>query len=70
LSEPLPADSSPLVDLTGMTLERIRQICDPSARLDPDDLANRPVLRRALLRLRQEATQGEQTLAGFSNLIF
>jgi hypothetical protein len=53
-----------------MTLERIRQLCDPSADLDPDGLANRPVLRRALLRIRREAAQGEETFAGFSNHIF
>lgn len=53
-----------------MTLERIRQLCDPSADLDPDDLANRPVLRRALLRVRREAAREEQTFAGFNNHIF
>lgn len=70
MSEPPAEDSSALVDLTGMTLERIRQLCDPSADLDPDGLANRPVLRRALLRIRREAAQGEETFAGFSNHIF
>jgi hypothetical protein len=67
LSEPPVED---LVDLTGMTLERIRQLCDPSADLDPDGVANRPVLRRALLRIRRETAQGEQTFAGFNDYIF
>ena len=70
MSEPPAEDSSYLVDLTGMTLERIRQLCDPSADLDPDGLANRPALRRALLRIQREAAQEEETFAGFSNHIF
>jgi hypothetical protein len=53
-----------------MTLERIRQLCDPSADLDPDGLANRPALRRALLRIRRETAQGEETFAGFNDCIF
>jgi len=70
LSEPPAEDSSALVDLTGMTLERIRQLCDPSVGLDPDGLANRPVLRRALLRMRREAAQEEETFAGFNDCVF
>jgi len=70
LSEPPAEDSSALIDLTGMTLERIRQLCDPSADLDPDGLANRPALRRALLRIRRETAQGEETFAGFNDCIF
>jgi hypothetical protein len=70
LSEPPAEDSSSLVDLTGMTLERIRQICDSSADLDPDGLANRPVLRWALLRVQREAAEGEQSFAGHNNHIF
>ena len=70
MSEPPAEDSSSLVDLTGMTLERIRQLCDLSADLDPDGLANRPVLRKALLRVQRETALDEQTFAGFSNHIF
>jgi len=68
LTEPPAQESSRLVDLTGMTLARIRQLCDPSA--DPDgfaDLAIRPALRRALLRVQLEAARGDETFAGFDN---
>jgi hypothetical protein len=70
LSEPPAEDGTSLVDLTGMTLERIRQLCDPSADLDLDGLANRPVLRGALLRVWREAAEGEQTFAGHNNQVF
>jgi hypothetical protein len=52
-----------------MTLARIRQLCDLSADPDgPEDLAIRPALRRALLRVRLEAALGDETFAGFDNV--
>lgn len=69
MSEPPAQESSRLVDLTGMTLARIRQLCDLSADPDgPEDLAIRPALRRALLRVRLEAALGDETFAGFDNV--
>jgi uncharacterized protein len=70
LSEPPAEDGSYLVDLTGMTLERIARLCDPAAGLDPDGLEDRPVLRRALLRVREETERGQETFAGFNNKLF
>jgi hypothetical protein len=64
----LPAEeAASLADVTGMTLERIRQLCAPSAGLDPDHLTGRPVLREALLRLWRETEQGEESFAGFND---
>jgi hypothetical protein len=68
LSEPVPDEAAPLVDLSGITLERIAKLCGSSAdSLDPADVTDRPVLRRALLRVRQEGESSGGLLAGFSS---
>jgi len=58
------------IDLTGLTLEDIRALADPSADLDPDSLTDRPALRQALRRIREEAAFAQQTYAGFDNQCF
>lgn len=70
MSELQAEDGSYLVDLTGMTLDRIARLCDASADLDPDGLAERPVLQRAFLRVREETERGQETFAGFDNYVF
>lgn len=64
-----PPDSQ-LADLTGITLERIARLCDEETGLDPDDIADRPVLRAALLRVRQEAEREYESFAGFNDAAF
>lgn len=68
MTEPAPDEAAPLVDLSGITLERIARLCGPSAGgLDPDDVTDRPVLRRALLRVQREGERSSGLFAGFSS---
>lgn len=68
MSEPAADEAAPLVDLSGITLERIARLCGPSAgNLDPDDVTDRPLLRRALLRVQQEGERSSGLLAGFNS---
>jgi hypothetical protein len=68
LTEPAPDEAEPLVDLSGITLERIARLCRASASgLDPDDLKDRPVLRRAMRKVQREGERGSGLLAGFSS---
>jgi hypothetical protein len=68
LTEPAPNEAAPLVDLSSTTLERIARLCGPAAdRLDPEDVADRPVLRRALLKVKQEGERNSELFAGFSS---
>jgi hypothetical protein len=68
LTDLAPDDTAPLVDLSGMTLERIARLCGPSASgLDANDVADRPVLRQALLRVQREGARASDLLAGFSS---
>lgn len=64
--EPAPDEADALVDLSGITLERIARLCGPSASgLDPDDITDRPVLRRAVRRVQREGERGSGLLAFF-----
>ncbi len=68
MTEPAPDEAGPLVDLSDVTLERIAQLCGPAASgLDPDDVADRPVLRRALLRVQREGECRSGLFAGFDS---
>lgn len=70
MSESAPEHASPLVDLTGIKLDRIAHLCARAAgNLVPDDLEDRPVLRRALRRVQEEAERTGETFVGHSNLI-
>lgn len=64
--QPAPDDDQALVDLVGLTLDRIRRLCGQDA-LEPDELTDRPVLRQALLRVQQDARNAEESFAGFQN---
>jgi hypothetical protein len=66
------SDSTPLVahliDLTEMTLDKIVHLCETTGRdLDPEDIADRPVLQRALRRVQAEADRGHETFCGHAN---
>jgi hypothetical protein len=68
LTEPVPGEAATLVDLTSVTLEQIARLCGSSVgSLDADDIADRPVLRRALLRVRQDSERNNGLFAGFSS---
>ena len=68
MTEPAPDEAAPLVDLSGITLERIARLCGPSASgLDPDDVTDRPVLRRAVQRVQREGERSSGLFAGFNS---
>ncbi len=68
MTEPDPDEAAPLVDLSGITLERIARLCGPSASgLDPDDITDRPVLRRAVEKVQREGERGTGLVAGFDS---
>lgn len=68
MTEPAPDEAGPLVDLSGVTLERIARLCGPAASgVDPDDVTDRPALRQALLRVRREGECRSGLFAGFSS---
>lgn len=68
MTEPARDEAGPLVDLSDVTLERIARLCEHAASsLDPDDMTDRPALRRALLRVQREGERDSGLLAGFSS---
>lgn len=67
MSDQPAADDADLVDVTGLTLDRIRRLCDPESGLDAEDLADRPVLRQALRRILDDAQRAEESFAGFND---
>ncbi|MGA2830285.1 MAG: hypothetical protein ABSF03_29725 [Streptosporangiaceae bacterium] len=68
MTEPAPGEADPLVDLSDITLERIARLCGPSASgLDPDDITDRPMLRRAVRKVQRDGERGSGLLAGFSS---
>lgn len=68
MTEPAPDETAPLVDLSGITLERIARLCGPSASgLDPDDITDRPMLRSAVEKVQRDGERGTGLLAGFSS---
>ena len=68
MTELAPDEAATLVDLSSMTLERIARLCGSSADgLDPDDVADRPALRRALQRVRQDGERDSGLFAAFSS---
>jgi hypothetical protein len=68
LTEPPPDEAAILVDLSSVSLERIARLCQSSADgLDPEDVADRPALRSALLRVRQDGERDSGLFAGFSS---
>jgi hypothetical protein len=68
LTEPPLDEAGPLVDLSDVTLERIARLCDPAVSgLAPEDVQDRPALRRALLRVQQEGEHPGGLFAGFSS---
>jgi FXSXX-COOH protein len=62
-----PGDGADLVDVTGMTLDRIRQLCDPDSGPGAENLTDRPVLRRALRRILDDARRADESFAGFND---
>lgn len=70
MSERTGDEDFPLPDLSGTTLERIARLCGPAAGLlDPDDLADRPALRRAVLRVQREEEHTGELYAGFASCL-
>lgn len=68
MTELPPDEAAILVDLSSTTLERIARLCESSVDdLDPDAVADRSVLRRALLRVRQDGERSSDLFAGFSS---
>lgn len=66
--EPAPGEETTLVDLTSVTLERIARLCGSSVgSLDTEDITDRPVLRRALLRVRQDSERNNESFVGYSS---
>lgn len=71
LNEPTTEDATHLVDLTGIALGRITRLCEAAARdLTPEDMADRPALRRALRRIEEEAQRSGGNFCRHSNGVF
>jgi len=52
-------------------LERITRLCEAAARdLNPEDMTDRPVLRRALHRIEEEARRSDGTFCRHGNGVF
>jgi len=65
MSEPAQDDPQHAVDLSGIPLGQIARLCrDAAAELSPQDLADRPVLRRAVQRARETAGRAGEAWAG------
>jgi hypothetical protein len=54
-----------------MALGRIARLCEATASdLTPEDIADRPVLRRALQRIQEEAEHSDGTFCRHGNGVF
>jgi hypothetical protein len=65
MSEPARDDFSLTEDLTGLPLDQLARLCQDAAdELSPQDAADRPILRRALHRVKEKAGQAGEAWAG------
>jgi len=68
MSEPTSGEATEFIDLSGVTLDRVAWLCESAAQeLSPEDAADRPVLRRALHRVQEEASRAGEMFSGHSN---
>jgi hypothetical protein len=68
MSEVTRGDFPLLVDLTGVALDRVAQLCQEAASaLEPEDAEDYPAIQRALRRVQDEAGRAGEAFVGHSD---